>query len=173
MADRIKAAERASLRTDIIRAATRLFAQHGYEKVSIIEVMGAVGKTHGAFYKYFASKHELLLAALDQQTSELLTAASMSALAEGLVARSGTNGDGWLLASLNIGGDRNLQPISLALSDHARRLEAHMQKLAADCGPERAFEIVMSLLGAFQLLRLQPDAKMRILAALAKIVGGI
>ncbi|QXI25962.1 TetR/AcrR family transcriptional regulator [Pseudomonas vanderleydeniana] len=51
-------------RLKILEAAGRLFREHGYESVSVAQVMKAAGMTHGGFYGYFASKDELVVEAL-------------------------------------------------------------------------------------------------------------
>ena len=48
----------------IVREASRLFRERGFENVSVGEVMKAAGLTHGAFYAHFASKEELQAAAV-------------------------------------------------------------------------------------------------------------
>jgi TetR/AcrR family transcriptional repressor of nem operon len=53
-------------REAILRAAGRLFRERGVEAVTVAEVMGAAGLTHGGFYGYFKSKDELVAAAIAQ-----------------------------------------------------------------------------------------------------------
>ncbi|MFW0783927.1 helix-turn-helix domain-containing protein [Gordonia sp. CPCC 206044] len=48
----------------ILRAATELFQEVGYQNVSIDQIGAAVGLTGPALYRHFASKHDLLVAAL-------------------------------------------------------------------------------------------------------------
>jgi TetR/AcrR family transcriptional regulator, transcriptional repressor for nem operon len=48
----------------IVKEASRLFREKGFENVSVGEVMKAAGLTHGAFYAHFASKEELQAAAV-------------------------------------------------------------------------------------------------------------
>jgi len=48
----------------IVKEASRLFRERGFENVSVGEVMKAAGLTHGAFYAHFASKEELEAAAV-------------------------------------------------------------------------------------------------------------
>jgi TetR/AcrR family transcriptional repressor of nem operon len=48
----------------IVREASRLFRERGFERVTVGEVMKAAGLTHGAFYAHFASKQELEKAAV-------------------------------------------------------------------------------------------------------------
>src|SRR5258705_1579174 len=48
----------------IVKEASRLFRERGFENVSVGEVMKAAGLTHGAFYAHFSSKEELQAAAV-------------------------------------------------------------------------------------------------------------
>jgi len=53
------ATHRANVKRKIIDSARRLFNRHGFESVSIQQIMAAAGLTHGAFYGYFKSKSDL------------------------------------------------------------------------------------------------------------------
>ena len=55
---------KAHTRGRIVEAARRLFNQHGFEQVTIDQVMAAAGLTRGAFYHHFDSKDELYAAAV-------------------------------------------------------------------------------------------------------------
>jgi len=58
-------AEQAAARHErIVKEASRLFREKGFENVTVGEVMKAAGLTHGAFYAHFASKEELQKAAV-------------------------------------------------------------------------------------------------------------
>jgi len=48
----------------IVKEASRLFRERGFENVTVGEVMKAAGLTHGAFYAHFASKEKLQAAAV-------------------------------------------------------------------------------------------------------------
>jgi len=56
--------ETAAKHRRIVKEASRLFRERGFENVSVGEVMKAAGLTHGAFYAHFASKEELKAAAV-------------------------------------------------------------------------------------------------------------
>ena len=56
--------ETAAKHERIVKEASRLFRERGFENVSVGEVMKAAGLTHGAFYAHFASKEELQAAAV-------------------------------------------------------------------------------------------------------------
>jgi TetR/AcrR family transcriptional repressor of nem operon len=48
----------------IVKEASRLFRERGFENVTVADVVKAAGLTHGAFYGRFASKEELHSAAV-------------------------------------------------------------------------------------------------------------
>lgn len=61
---RYPAKETAARHERIVKEASRLFRERGFENVSVAEVMKAAGLTHGAFYAHFGSKEELEKAAV-------------------------------------------------------------------------------------------------------------
>jgi TetR/AcrR family transcriptional repressor of nem operon len=58
----------------ILLAASRLFREHGFDGVGVVEVMKAAGLTHGAFYGHFSSKSALAAEACKFAFDELLEA---------------------------------------------------------------------------------------------------
>jgi AcrR family transcriptional regulator len=50
---------RAQVREKVIQSARRLFNRHGFNSVSIDDIMADAGLTRGSFYSYFKSKGEL------------------------------------------------------------------------------------------------------------------
>lgn len=59
-------------RTRIIDAAARAFAEHGYDGVSLNDLVAATGVSKGAFYFHFSSKDEVALAAFRSKQEELI-----------------------------------------------------------------------------------------------------
>jgi AcrR family transcriptional regulator len=53
------AAHRATVKKNIIESARKLFNRHGFENVSIGQIMAGAGLTHGGFYSYFNGKSDL------------------------------------------------------------------------------------------------------------------
>ncbi len=53
------AGHRAAVKKNIIDSARRLFNRHGFDNVSLSQVMAGAGLTHGGFYSYFKSKSDL------------------------------------------------------------------------------------------------------------------
>jgi TetR/AcrR family transcriptional repressor of nem operon len=56
---RYLAKETAAKHERIVKEASRLFRERGFENVTVGDVMKAAGLTHGAFYAHFRSKQEL------------------------------------------------------------------------------------------------------------------
>jgi AcrR family transcriptional regulator len=48
-----------------LRAATRIFAKHGYRAAAISDIIRAAGVARGTFYLYFQSKQDVLFAVID------------------------------------------------------------------------------------------------------------
>jgi len=61
---RYPARDTAAKHERIVKEASRLFSERGFENVTVSEVMKAAGLTHGAFYAHFDSKQELQEAAI-------------------------------------------------------------------------------------------------------------
>jgi AcrR family transcriptional regulator len=53
------AGHRTAVKKKIVDSARRLFNQHGFENVSLSQIMARAGLTHGGFYSYFESKSDL------------------------------------------------------------------------------------------------------------------
>jgi AcrR family transcriptional regulator len=56
----------------ILRAARKVFAQHGYHGATIGEIADEAGLSNGAVYYNFANKEDLFLALLDEWRTELI-----------------------------------------------------------------------------------------------------
>jgi TetR/AcrR family transcriptional regulator, transcriptional repressor for nem operon len=50
---------RVEVRRKIIESARRLFNRHGFENISVDQIMSGAGLTRGGFYSYFESKSDL------------------------------------------------------------------------------------------------------------------
>ena len=53
------AGHRIEVKRKIIESARRLFNRHGFENISVDEIMSGAGLTRGGFYSYFESKSDL------------------------------------------------------------------------------------------------------------------
>jgi TetR/AcrR family transcriptional regulator, transcriptional repressor for nem operon len=59
------AGHRAETKKKIVESARRLFNRHGFEQVSLDDIMLGAGLTRGGFYSYFSSKSDLYVEALN------------------------------------------------------------------------------------------------------------
>jgi AcrR family transcriptional regulator len=57
-------------RAAIVQAASASFAEHGYERASLRDIAARASVTHAALLRHFASKDELLIAALAQRDAQ-------------------------------------------------------------------------------------------------------
>jgi TetR/AcrR family transcriptional repressor of nem operon len=53
------AGHRKAVKKSIVESARKLFNRHGFENVSIGQIMAGAGLTHGGFYSYFKGKSDL------------------------------------------------------------------------------------------------------------------
>jgi AcrR family transcriptional regulator len=60
-------------RERLLRAAAEVFAERGYDGTRVADIAAAAGVSNGALYAHFASKAELLVAALHTHGRRLLT----------------------------------------------------------------------------------------------------
>ncbi|HET9520052.1 MAG TPA: TetR/AcrR family transcriptional regulator [Candidatus Limnocylindrales bacterium] len=69
---RVTAAHEQEVRDRIVRAATRAFAEHGFHRATMQDIVRESGLSVGAIYTYFKSKSELILAGCDLITDQEL-----------------------------------------------------------------------------------------------------
>jgi TetR/AcrR family transcriptional repressor of nem operon len=65
-------ADTALTRRRIIEIASKAFRRQGIEATGVAEIMEAAGLTHGAFYRHFSSKEELVVEAVAMSLEELV-----------------------------------------------------------------------------------------------------
>ena len=61
-------------RAELLDRASALFVQHGYDNVSLNDLIADVGVSKGAFYHWFPSKDELISALAERSAREQITA---------------------------------------------------------------------------------------------------
>jgi AcrR family transcriptional regulator len=89
---RLRPQERARL---ITQAATRLFAERGYESTSVADIAAAAGVTKPMVYRHFESKQDLCIRLLARYRDELI-AAPLSQFEVGATDRLARMIDAWL-----------------------------------------------------------------------------
>src|SRR5258708_30236211 len=102
MASATQRLPKAQRRATLVTAASELFAQRGYDHVSLDELAARVGVTKPILYRHFASKKDLYLELLAAHRDELLRT-----LAEGMAPAG---------------------PLAPRVSPIARRWVAHLQR---------------------------------------------
>jgi len=159
---RYPAQETAAKHERIVKEASRLFRKHGFEHVTVGEVMKAAGLTHGAFYAHFGSKQELEEAAIaygqglsvDRVRSHGATNEGRRAYADRyLSSRHRDNpGDGCTMAALAQGVGRSTPELKAAF-------EKGLEEILAAKGGDRKEAIFQTaaLLGGVVLARAVQD----------------
>jgi len=61
-------------RAELLDRATALFVQHGYDNVSLNDLIAAIGVSKGAFYHWFPSKDELITALAERSARDQFAA---------------------------------------------------------------------------------------------------
>jgi TetR/AcrR family transcriptional regulator, transcriptional repressor for nem operon len=155
---RYPAEETAAKHKRIVKEASRLFRERGFENVSVGEVMKAAGLTHGAFYAHFCSKQALEEAAVVYgQTLSAGRARSNGATKKGrqayadryLSSRHRDNpGDGCTMAALG-------QEIARSAPEVKAAFERGFEEILAARGGERkeAIFLTAALVGGVVLAR--------------------
>lgn len=166
---RVSREEKERSRRRIVAAATRRMRGNGIAGTSVAEVMADAELTHGGFYRHFASKEELLAAALDEAFSELLlplesvadTAKHADALRQ-FVARYlsaehvAAPAQGCPIAALSTEIGRETGPVKAAFATGvSRTVQALDGRVEANAGARRdaTLALLMQLVGAVVLAR--------------------
>jgi TetR/AcrR family transcriptional repressor of nem operon len=150
-------------RARIVRTASTLFREHGYDGVGLAEVMAASGFTHGGFYNHFGSKADLIA------ESSSLSLTETAAQAKGLNAESfvtlyvsrqhrDARSQGCTMAAL--GGDAARQPdeIKAAFATGIESLLAALDgQSAGSTSRAKLIDALVRSVGAIVLSRACPD----------------
>jgi TetR/AcrR family transcriptional repressor of nem operon len=173
-------------RIKVLQAAAKAIRADGPHRVGVAGVMAEAGLTHGGFYAHFASKDELVAAAIGQMFDEsqqrFQRETAHRAPAQGLVAyidfylskrHRDTRGAGCPMAALASDLPRLPDAAREQFAAGVRRLTLALgEKLAAlnDADGEstraknaaveaRARSMIAELIGALSLARIEPEAR--------------
>jgi len=161
---RYPAKETAAKHERIVKEASHLFRNRGFEDVTVAEVMKAAGLTHGAFYAHFSSKEELQKAAVAYgQELSAGRARTYGATKQGrqeyadryLSRRHRDNpGDGCTMAAL-------AQEVARATTEVKQAFEAGLDEILAAKGGDRKEAIFQTaaLIGGIVLARAVEDKR--------------
>nr|WP_256368947.1 TetR/AcrR family transcriptional regulator [Agrobacterium sp. a22-2] len=161
-------------RARVVRVASELFREHGYDGVGIAALMKEAGLTNGAFYKQFGSKEDLIAEATVHALSE--NAASwnavlenagndpLTAIADWYLAEKHLEHrrDGCTYAALAAEAPRREEPVRSAFDAGIRRTLEHIAEAMAHDDPAvartAATRYLCQLVGALTLARAVSDA---------------
>jgi|SRR5580658_320335 TetR/AcrR family transcriptional repressor of nem operon len=174
---KISKAASAGHRAALLDAASRLFRERGFERVSIDDIADAAGGlTHGAFYTHFTSKEalcaEVVERAIDATAQRVKTSTSRRARVSAYlsVGHVENRSAGCPLAALS--GDvvregRNVRAAFSRALDELIDVVAQKEHVGETSARDRAIVAFATRLGAVVLARATTDPKLRdeILAA--------
>jgi TetR/AcrR family transcriptional regulator, transcriptional repressor for nem operon len=154
-------------RRQILDAASRLFRERGFDAVTVAEVMGAAGLTHGGFYGYFDSKDALIAATLEHIVSEKKeTAIDLARRVGRYLAPSHRDdvADGCVYAALGAEVVRQTPEARAALADALPEIFDHISGAMEECNRgdsrKRAIACWSAMVGALILSRIANDKKL-------------
>lgn len=163
---RMSREEKARTHARIVEVAAGMFRENGIAATGVADVMKAAGLTHGGFYRHFASKDDLVAAAISHAVSTSLAELEE---AEGLEAKRaalkhfidrylsdehvGNPRDGCPLAALGPEAPRSSSRISDAL-DEGSAEAVRILTAAMDGRRGAASALMATLLGAVVMARM-------------------
>lgn len=172
---RYDAEHKQKTREKVLKAAAKAIRADGPHRVGVADVMAKAGLTHGGFYAHFASKDDLIVAAIEQMFDE--SRARMLHETEGKApqdalrdyidfylsaAHRDTRRAGCPLAALSSDLPRLSDATRDAFAAGMRRLTGRLADMVGACEIKAANEVATSalseMLGALSLARLEPDA---------------
>jgi TetR/AcrR family transcriptional repressor of nem operon len=140
---RMSREEKARTHARIVEVAAGMFRANGIAATGVADVMKAAGLTHGGFYRHFASKDDLVAAAISYAVT-----ASLAELeeAEGHVAKSAAllNYVDRYLSDLHVGNPRDGCPLA-ALGPEAPRSSSRISN-ALDEGSVEAVRVLTAVM---------------------------
>jgi TetR/AcrR family transcriptional regulator, transcriptional repressor for nem operon len=158
-------------RDELLKAASRLFRERGFDKVGIAEIAAAAGLTHGAFYTHFESKDALcaqvIASAMRRGGAAPSSTTNLRAYIEAYLSpkhvRDRANGCPYAALAGDV--PRGSKTVSAAFSD---ALDSSIDAIAATLGHqgeassrEDAIQALAAMVGALVLARTAASPKFR------------
>jgi len=154
---KVSRAQQAENREKIVASASRLFRERGLEAVTIAEIMGDAGLTHGGFYGHFRSKTALMVEAL--ALGPAVPQGDLKDVAKAYLTPAHRDAVGLGCPYAALGGET----ARLAADDRAvvtARLKARLDALSGEGDPaKRRWAIAgwSAMVGALMLSRISAD----------------
>ncbi len=173
---RYDAEHKQKTRERVLTEAAKAIRAEGPHRIAVAGVMSRAGLTHGGFYAHFASKEELVSAAIDQMfaegyarwtavTGDLVPAEALVAYVDFYLsaAHRDSRTTGCPLPYLSADLPRLPEDARRRFGDGVRRLTIAIAGLLAQLGRphprEEASSVLSELVGALSLARAEPDPK--------------
>ncbi|MEV0903082.1 TetR family transcriptional regulator [Actinoplanes sp. NPDC049802] len=176
---RVSQAQAAENRERIVATAARLFRERGIAGVSVADVMGEAGLTHGGFYKHFASKDALVAEAVARAFADQAAASGATgepggraAFLDGYLSPTHRDDPGAGCPTAGFGGDvARSGGGDAARYAYAKGVEGFARRLGSDGEPDLA--ALSTMVGALILARATAGTALsdRILAAARESLG--
>ena len=58
-------------RDEILKAATKVFADKGYHETGIADIAAEMGSGHGTFYRYFKNKRDIFVHVIQEAADQI------------------------------------------------------------------------------------------------------
>ena len=163
--------QRAENKEKILKAASRLYREHGIAGIGIGELSKSVGLTHGGFYRQFPEGKEQLVAEaisriFDEYCDLWLTKKTVCGVVESYVSEEHTNDrlDSCPIPTLAADVSRLGGAVGQSWTQGVKRLLAVlMTRQASDGLPvseEKALQIIASISGAMVIAKASSDPQM-------------
>ncbi len=163
-------ADKARNRERILDVASTQLRESGFEGVSIGDLMKAVNLTHGGFYGHFASRDDLIAAALDKALSEGEKSSikagarkgtrTLKSIANSYLSRTHRDNPGSGCAVSALAGDvaRSSRKNREIMSKHLAKYFENIRDVIGDQRNEQLAIAIMSMMvGAVTLSRVMSD----------------
>jgi len=151
-------------RTRIVKTASELFRERGFDGVGVAELMSAAGLTHGGFYKHFGSKADLMEEAMScgfTRSADTTAGVDREKFIEYYLSRQhrDNRGKGCVMSALGTDTARQSESIKATFAAGLERQLDVLSQAGNTDGPTRAelIDTIAHLVGALVLSRACPD----------------
>jgi TetR/AcrR family transcriptional repressor of nem operon len=127
---RVSQEEKERTHEKIVASAARLLRERGIDSTSVADVMTDVGLTHGGFYRHFATKDDMVSAAIDSAFDQVLAMLADSR-EPGSEAPSSEIFAGVYLSNGHVGHPGKGCPVAALSTDVARAPERVRERFSA------------------------------------------
>ena len=161
-------------RRRIVEVAAQLFRERGFDGVSVADLMGAAGLTHGGFYGQFSSKEDLMVEACTKAFHDTMQRwrerrdrspdKALAAIASLYVSPGHRDhpGEGCVLPALGVDATRQGLPVRSVVTDAAKDLISLLAEVipgrTAKARRQQALASCAAMVGAVVLARTVTDA---------------